>query len=192
MNPQVVGSPIKHFHVRNSKKILSNRDLKISLGKGLFLGIAAIIAAIAFVYNIGGNPYHEYLLMKNGVTAVAVITDISRDSEAKDAGGNTYYYDYAFTFVLPNGNKIHSNQQLSGDSPQETPEVPSAIEIVYLSNRPEINKIKRTLSDNTFELLWRKVGLGILLLLIFSSIGFAIIKNSYQEYLIGKQQLKTL
>lgn len=46
--------------------------------------------------------------MKKGVTTVAVITDISRDIEEKDASGNTYYYDYAFTFVLPNGTKVNS------------------------------------------------------------------------------------
>lgn len=172
--------------MRNFQKILSNRDLKIAFGKGLIMSIAAIIAAIALVYNIGGNPYHEYLLIKKGVTAVALITDISRDIEENDAGGNTYYYDYTFTFALPNGNKIHSTQQLSGDKPQNIPEVPSAIEIVYLSDRPEINKIKMTISKSTFEILWRKVGLGMLLILIFSSIGFAILKHSYKEYLVEK------
>jgi len=172
--------------VQNSKKNISNRNLKISFGKGLILGVAAIIAAIALVYSIVGNPYHDYLLMKEGVTTVAVITDISRDIEENDVGGETYYYNYSFTFSLPNGNKIHSTQQLSGDKSQNTPEVPSTIEIVYLRGRPEINKIKMTLSNNTFEILWRKVGLGILLLLIFSSIGFAIIKYSYKQYLAGK------
>lgn len=172
--------------MRKLQKILSNRDLKISFGNGLIISIAAIIAAIALVYNIGGNPYHEYLLIKKGVTTIALITDISKDIEENDAGGNTYYYDYSFTFALPNGNKIHSTQQLSRDKPQDTPEVPSAIEIVYLSDRPEINKIKMTISKSTFEILWRKVGLGILLILIFSSIGFAIIKHSYKEYVVGK------
>ncbi len=66
-----------------------------------------------------------------------------------DAGGYTYYYNYVFSFKLTNGKRIQSYQELSGGSKQKTPDLsnPYPIEIVYLENNSEINKIIETLTS---------------------------------------------
>ena len=159
--------------------------LKFKLAKGVFWGLVAMIAAFMFVYSLSGNPYYEYQLLKKGTTTKGFITDVTEDVEPRDAGGYTYYYHYTYNFKLANGNTIHSYQEFSGGSQQETPDVsePYPTEIVYLDSKPEINKLKESLSDSVWEILWRKIGLGTLLLVMFSSFGFILIRNAIRNYL---------
>lgn len=178
----------------NIKGRLSEQGkLKFNLAFGVFWGVVAVIVTFRIVYSIGGNPYHEYQLLTNGTTTEGFITDVTVDIEPRDAGGNTYYYKYAFNFKLSNGKVIQTSQELSGSSAQEIPDVsePYPTEIVYLSSNPEINKLKATLSDSIWEIVWRKIGLGLLLFLMFSSIGFALIRNAIKEYSTASKNQRT-
>jgi hypothetical protein len=158
--------------------------LKFTLTLGVFWGVVALLVAFWFVYSVCGNPYHEYQLLKNGTTTLGFIIDVQENIEPRDAGGHTYYYYYTFKFKLPNGSTIEAYQELSGGSEQETPDVsePYPTEIVYLNSNPEINKIKATLSDSVWEIIWRKIGLGLFLLALSSSFGFVLIRNAIKEY----------
>jgi hypothetical protein len=179
----------------NIKERLSPKGLlKFTLFFGVFWGIVAMIVAFVFVYSINGNPYYEYQLLQNGTTTEGFITDVTEEVEPSDAGGYTYYYYYTFKFKLPNGNTIKAYQELSGSSAQETPDLnePYPTEIVYLKNNPEINKIKSTLSDSIWEIVWRKIGLGLILLIVLSSIGFVIARNALKEYLTASKKLVLL
>jgi len=176
----------------NFKERLSSKGLiKFRLFIGVFWGIIAMILAFVFVYSIAGNPYNEYRLLKSGTSTEGYITDVNEEFEERDAGGYTYYYYYTFIFKLPNGKTITGYQELSGSSPQKTPDVsePYPIEIVYLKTNPEINKLKATLCDNLWEIVWRKIGLGLLLLIISSSIGFSLVRKSIKEYLTERKKL---
>lgn len=178
----------------NFKGRLSEQGkLKFTLAFGVFWGVVTVIVAFAFVYSIGGNPYHEYQLLTNGTTTDGFITDVTEDIEPRDAGGNTYYYKLAFNFKLSNGKIIQAYQELSGSSAQEMPDVsePYPTEIVYLISNPEINKLKATLSDSVWEIVWRKIGFRLLLLVLFSSIGFALIRNAIKEYSTSSKKQRT-
>jgi hypothetical protein len=175
---------------RFKERFSERRKLKFTLALGLFWGVVAVSAAFALVYSISGNPYHEYQLLTNGTTTEGFITDVTEDIEPMDAGGYTYYYNYAYTFKLPNGLPIHAYQELSGNSEQEMPDLsePYLTEIVYLTSNPNVNKLKATLLDSVWEIVWRKIGLGLLLLIMFSSIGFFIIFNAIKEYSIESKK----
>ena len=73
----------------------------------------------------------------------------------------------------------------------EANESPIPIEVEYLPNKPEINRIKgMTGQANTVgEFLWRRIGLGLLLLIVFSTIGFGVIKNAIRKYKVEKRKL---
>jgi hypothetical protein len=112
------------------------------------------------------------------------INDIDEEVEDRDAGGEIYYYNYAYTFKTTDGRIIKSFQQTSGPDSQEDFDLskPTPIDIVYLQSNPAINKIKDTLSESLFELLWRKIALGLVLLIGFSSFGFILIRNGIKEF----------
>ncbi len=169
----------------NIKERLSEKGiLKYNLAKGMLWGTIAVIIAFWVVFSLSGNPFYEFRLLTIGTTTKGFITDVTEEIEPRDAGGNTYYYNYTYNFKLSNGKTIHSHQVVSGGSQQETPDVsiPYPTEIVYLKSNPEINKLKETLSDGIWEILWRKIGLGSLLLLGFSLPGYILIRNAIKEY----------
>jgi hypothetical protein len=176
-----------------NERLSEQGKLKFTLAFRVFWGVVAVIVAFAFVFSIGGNPYHEYQLLTNGTTTEGFITDVTEDIEPRDAGGYTYYYNYTFSFKLPNGKTIQAYQELSGGSAQEMPDVsdPFPTEIVYLNSNPDINKLKVTLSDSVWEIVWRKIGLGLLLLVMFSSFGFSLIRNAIKEYSTASEKRTT-
>jgi hypothetical protein len=149
------------------------------------LGVAALVAAFYFVISITGNPYEEYLLMTKGTTTTGFINYVDKEVEDRDAGGETYYYNYSYTFKTTDGKTITSFQQTSGPESQEVPDLskPVPIDIVYLQSNPTVNKIKDTLSESLFELLWRKIGLRLILLICFSSFGLILIGNAIKQFI---------
>jgi hypothetical protein len=167
------------------------RKIKYKLAVHLFWGIVAIIVAVLFVWRMAGNPYYEYLLVTKGVTTKGEITDVSVDVQENDAGGNTYFYDYTYKFTLPSGETIQSKADFSSGSPRSINDstYPFPTDIVYLESKPSINKIKNALSKNIGEILWRKVGLGSLLLVLFGSIGFVFIRNAIKDYVQNRKKI---
>jgi hypothetical protein len=162
----------------------SKRKIRLRLIKNLLLGTIAILAAIYFVYSATGNPYHEYLLITKGVTTTGLITDADEMVENRDDGGVYFSHYYSYTFKIANGKELISHGKGEGRLPEELTDLrkPSPIEVIYLQSNPEVNKIKNTISKSISELLWAKVGLGMVLLIAFSSIGYVLIKNAIKEY----------
>ncbi len=150
----------------------------------MLIGLAAIAAAFYFVYSVSGNPYHEYLLITKGVTTKGFITDAEEMVEDGDDGRAHFSHYYSYTFKAPDGKELSTQGESQGRLPDELSDLsnPYPIEVVYLNSNPEINKIKNTIPKNIGELLWRKIGLGAVLLIAFSSIGFVLIKNAIKEY----------
>ena len=167
------------------------RKIKYKLAVQIFWGFLAIILAVLFVWKIAGNPYYEYLLVTKGITTKGEITDVSVDVQENDAGGNTYFYDYTYKFTLPNGEAIQSKADFSSGSPRSINDstYPFPTDIVYLESNPRINRVKNALSKNIGEILWRKVGLGLLLLVLFGSIGFVFIRNAIKDYVKSRKKI---
>lgn len=171
-------------------KFKMENKIAYNLIKSIFLGAIVIFAAFYFVYYIGGNPYYEYRLMKEGVTTTGFITDANEDVTDDDQGRANFTYYFSYKFKTSDDKTIFSHGNSDGRLPNELSELskPYPIKVVYLSAKPEINKIKNTMSPSINEFLWRKIILGILLLLTFSSIGAFIIRNGIKEYLAVRKK----
>jgi len=170
----------------------SKQKIKFRLIKSLFIGLIAIVAAVYFVYSAGGIPYHEYLLITKGITTRGFVIAADENAEDGDDGRAHFSYYYSYTFRLPDGREITSHGESQGRLPNELTDLsePYPVNVVYIKTNPEINKIKNTISKNIGELLWRKIGLGLILLLAFLSIGFVLIKNAIKEYSLAMNKHK--
>lgn len=167
------------------KERLSPKGLiQYELAKGIFWGTLALIAAFLFTFHLTGNPYHEYQLITNGITTQGFITETFEDAGSGPEGGTHFYYDYKYNFRTDNGKIIQSDGEGVGRLRDEFIDLidPFPIQVVYLKNKPEINSLKDSLCDSVWELLWRKVGIGTIMLVMLSSIGFILIRNALKEY----------
>jgi len=179
----------------SKEKLLTKRQHLFNLIKGCFWGTIALLAAIWFMSSqMKVNPYHEYLLMNEGITTKGVITNTGEDIDDNDRGGAEYSHYYTYSFTTKEGKTIESSGSGYGQLREEFVDLdePYPITIAYLKKDPEINEIKENLSDSLFEFILRKVVLGLLLLSLFCSIGFLIIKGAIKDYVKGIREHKQI
>jgi hypothetical protein len=157
----------------------------IELVKSLVIGCIAIWLAVWVVYRTGGNPYHEFLLMKNDVITDGTIIHAEEYDSESDTKGVVINYRVVYEFSAPNGKKYQSVEKCEGQLPGELYDLskPYPITVKYLAKNPSINKIARMICDNMFEFIWRKIGIGIIALVFLSTVGFVVIKHGIQGYL---------
>jgi len=169
----------------------TKKSLKIQLIKSIVWGLVAIIAAFCFVIYTIGNPYNEFRLITKGITAVGRITEAEEFVVDGYRGKAIFYYYYSYSFNLPDGREIKSGGKGNGRLPVVLMDLsdPYPIKVVYLTWKPEINKDKNSICDSVTEFLWRKVGLGTILFLVFSSIGFILIRNGIRDYFTATKKL---
>jgi hypothetical protein len=156
----------------------------IQLIKTLLIGFAALFFAFWFVFYVTDNPLNEFLLITKGIEVSGKIYQAEEFVEDGDDGKAIFSYSYAYSFKLPDGKEIKSGDHSGGRLPNEllNSNLPFPIMILYLKSDPNINKLKSTLSKNIFEFIWRKIGLGTIFLILFSSIGISVIKNGIKDY----------
>jgi lipopolysaccharide export LptBFGC system permease protein LptF len=182
---------IKEEHTPKQKLIFN-------LIKGCFWGLTTFLLAIAFLYHFTGNPYHEFLLITQAKTANGLITysEESKDVAEPEGRSASEVYDvyYEYTFATEEGKTIKSHATDRNSEPgylKEVNEKPMPIEVEYIPTAPEINRIKgRNYQAQTItEFLWRRVGLGIVLLLMFTSVGFTIARNAIKNFIRQNKKL---
>ncbi len=168
------------------------RKLILNLIKNCFWGVLALIAALWFVrYLIQVNPYYEYMLITKSKIAIGFITNVDEyedEVEIPDyqGGGSEMVTvdNYGYTFTTQDGKVINDRSSDLGYM-KEFKGKPLSIQVEYLPNKPEINRVKdKTNQCKTIgEFIWRRLGLGLFLLVIFLSIGFELIRKAIKDYL---------
>lgn len=108
------------------------------------IGIIVIVAVVV----VGFFGFQYYQNTYNGHEAYAKVpTTVPEKHETKDSNGkvigNSYSYDYTFTFVTPKGEKVEMGYTLIGEDPQ--PLTPGA----YIS--AEISKTRIVSGPNDIE-----------------------------------------
>lgn len=181
---------VKTRKMRNSKKkTLTRRQLLFNLLQTCFVGILTLVVAIWFMSTLMKiNPYHEYLLMTEGISTKGFITKTDLEIDENERGGITkYHHYYGYKFTTKEGKSIESSGRGNGQLSEEFVDLhePYPISILYLKNNPELNEIKDNLSDSMFEFILRKIILGLLLLSLFCSIGIIVIIGAIKDYLKG-------
>ncbi|MEI8203823.1 MAG: DUF6804 family protein [Bacteroidota bacterium] len=184
------------------KGVLANLSHKSKnifiLIKNCFWGVLAIIAAIWFVTYIEKvNLYNEYLLVTEGVTTKGYIINAKEYEEEVEipeahGGGTTsitnIFYNYVFT--TQSGKTINDgSSELEGIQEFKGTAIP--IQVEYLIENPKINRVKDANGQckTITEFLWRRIGLGILMLIMFSSFGFYLIIKAIKDYLIENKKI---
>ncbi len=171
-----------------------------NLIKNCFWGVIASIVASWFVFYLtGGNPFHEYLLITKGLTTNGFIINSKEYEDEVDVpdsqGGGSEpvtVENYEYTFSTQDGKVINNWSSDLGYIKNFTGR-PLLIQVEYLPDSPEINRVKDETSQckTIGEFVWRRLVLGMLLLLMFLSIGFTLIKVGIKEYLAESKKLNT-
>ncbi|MFC1527542.1 hypothetical protein ACFL5D_02200 [Candidatus Neomarinimicrobiota bacterium] len=169
----------------NFKERLSpNGLLKYKLAKRVLWGAFIMIAPLWPIFHAIGNPYNEYQLMTNGITTNGFIIDAFEEGTDDDLGRTHFDHYYTYTFETEDGKTITSEGDGRGGLSDEFFDMidPIPMQIVYLKNHPETNNLKDNLCDSIWELLWRKVVVGTIVLVILSSFGFIIMQEALKKY----------
>lgn len=158
--------------------------------KTIFWGLLLIIGAFMFWFYLVGNPIDELYLILNAKTASGFITNTWEDVEDGDDGRTHWNNEISYKFTLPNGTVYNNVFNGYDQLPEELKDIsqPYPIEVEYLSNNPQVSRIKGTGHSTVFEWLWREIGFGGLLLIMFVSPGFVLVCQGIKE--IYKQNNK--
>lgn len=137
--------------------------------KTIFWGVIFLIVAILFWYHLAGNPSHEFALIRNAQVIKGVLID-SYEDEQEDERGHVYFSDVGiYSFEVSDGRNFKSKTRVP------TGQLKQQEEIEYLPSNPEINRIKGDGCQTITEFILRKILLGGILLVVFTSFGIRII-----------------
>ncbi|MBI2283276.1 MAG: DUF3592 domain-containing protein [Bacteroidetes bacterium] len=170
---------------------MNKKSIYFTLVKRLLLGVAIILASVWFLLYQTGNPYHEYLLITQSNKAKGQITYSEENSDVVEQydrySREVFDVYYEYNFKTPDGIEIKDKGVQTEPKPgflQNAKKEPIVIEVEYVPSNPKINRIVGMNSQATTikEFIFRRFGLGLILLILFSSIGFVIISNAVKDF----------
>ena len=183
-----------HFMLKVILKRLSFKNkMKFDLIRNIVIGLTIPIVGTWIWFNSSNQPFDEYLLITNSQTVKGFITEVEEQSEIVEYNDGRsadllYFYYYKYNFTLPNGKIITNGGKENGTPPDYLVDVtikPHPVEVEYLSDDPEINRLKGLPSRNKtiYEWLQHDVFIGVIILAGCSFFCILIIKNGVKEYL---------
>lgn len=146
-----------------------------SLIKGIVIGVICLIIAIWFWLSQVGNPFDELALIRKAQTTYGVLVD-SFDIESAGSNDRIAILDrgiYAFNV---------GGQEFKTFIDVPMGELNEREEVEYLPDNPEVNRIKGEGCQSVVEWLWRKMGIGGVILLMLCSIGFVMLRGAIFEF----------
>jgi len=152
--------------------------------KTLLCGFLWILGVCWFWYYVAGNPLDELALIRRAQVAPGFIVDTWEDVEDGDRGQATWFHGATYTYHIPDGREFtQSTKSTSGRLKEEFQDLqrPYPVEVEYLPDNPAVNRIKGDGCASITEWLWRKVGLGGLLLALFASPGIVLLRNGVRD-----------
>ena len=181
-------------------RLSDEKRVQFTFAKSIFWGIAIPIIGMWMWFSSFDNPFNEYRLITNPTTAKGLINKVEQQSDVVEYNDSrsaavAYFYYYEFTFKLPNGRTIQGGGKENGDIPEYLADVantPYQIIVEYLSDNPNVNRVKGMESGKMtlYEWLRYPMFIGLIVLLLGSYFGFMIIKGGLKEYRIEFQNLK--
>jgi hypothetical protein len=136
--------------------------------KTLLWGILWIAVALSFMHHIAENPLDELTLIRQAHVAIGSL-DETFEHEQKDERGRGYLSDVGvYTFRTPDGRQFNASTRVP------TGQLSKQQAVEYLPDDPAVNRIRGDGCASIFEWLWRKVGLGLILLALLLSPGITL------------------
>lgn len=97
--------------------------------------------------------------------------------EHEDSRGHVTYSNIGvYSYQTPDGRKFKTTTR------DPVGQLKERQKVEYLPDKPMISRIKGDGCQTITEFLWRKVGLGGLLLVAFISIGYLVLRESLNEF----------
>jgi len=158
----------------------------------IFWGIVWTLVGCYCWYLLVGNPLHDLVLILNGRAIPGFIVDTWEDVDETDYGRTIWYHGAVYTYLLPDGREFtKKTPERKGRLKPEFLDLhePYPVEVEYLQHNPTVSRIKGEGSTTLFDWLWRKAGLGFLLLALFVSPGIFVLKNGIVAF---RQNTKNL
>lgn len=143
-----------------------------------------VVVACWFWHYLVGNPFDELALIQRGQTVSGFIIDTWEDAESGDEGGTVWFHAAIYKYRLPDGREFtRSTNVRSGRLKDEFRALtqPYPVEVEYLPDKPLVSRLKGDGSDSMFDWLWRKAGLGIVLLVFFLSPGIVMLRDGFRD-----------
>jgi hypothetical protein len=150
--------------------------------KTIGVGLVFVCLAFLFLYSLIGNPFDELALLMRGQVVPGFIVATWEDVGDNDHGGAVWTHRAEYTYRLADGREFTQHTlEASGrlDDKFQNLKEPFPIEVEYLSDNPAISRIRGSGSNSIFEWLWRKAGLGFLLLLMLLSPGIILLEDGF-------------
>ncbi|MEQ8789891.1 MAG: DUF3592 domain-containing protein [Pirellulaceae bacterium] len=165
-----------------------------SAGISAFWGVVFLLGAVWFWHYLVGNPFDEFALVTRGQTAPGFIVDTWEDVEYGDEGGTHWFHAAVYKYRLPDGREFTQRTKTnSGPLRSEFRDLtqPYPIEVEYLPDAPAVSRIKGNGSPSVFDWLWRRVGLGGLLLALFLSPGIFMLRIALSDFKKYRQNVRS-
>ncbi len=144
----------------------------------ILLGMALIIGGVLFWYHIAGNPLDEIKLIQRAKVATCILVD-AYDDEHEDDRGHIHLSNVGiYTFRLPDGREFKTLTRVPSGQLEEK------LEVEYLPDNPSVNRIKGGGCQSVVEWLWRKIGVGGLVLLTCITPGFLVLRDGIRKFKI--------
>jgi hypothetical protein len=143
--------------------------------KTLICGVLLILGACWFWYSLCGNPLDEFALIRRAQIVPGALLETHED-EQEDYRGDVYFSDVGvYAYRLPDGREFKTITKAP------TGHLKKQRQVEYLPDNPAVSRIKGDGCQSVMEWLWRKVGLGSFLLVLFISPGIVLIRNGVRD-----------
>ena len=149
--------------------------------KTVVWGIFWLIGVCLFVYVAVGNPVDELALILRAETAPGFVIDAWEDIQDGETGSH-WFHAATYRYDVPDGRQFTGRTgQKSGRLKDELRHLldPYPVEVEYLPDNPEVSRIKGDGSGGLIDFLWRKIGLGLAMLLIFVWPGIILLRRGF-------------
>ena len=147
----------------------------LSWGLSITLWGLWCLFAVGLVYHICGNPLDELALIRRAKVATGVLDD-TFEIEEEDSRGSVHAGTAGVYIVrLADGREFKTVDRIWHGRPIDRQE------IEYLPDNPAVSRIKGSGNQSVGEWLWRKIGLGSLLLAAFLSPGIVGLRGVFKD-----------
>ena len=132
----------------------------------IVIGVLLIIGGPWFLLQVVGNPLDELALIQRSKVVPGAIVDAWEDYDDTDYGDTIWHHAGIYEYRLPDGRDFKGVSTGSGRLPDECEDLtqPYPVEVEYLPDNPNVSRIKGVGCQSVTEWLWRKVGIGGLVL----------------------------
>jgi len=150
-------------------------------------GIVILSFICFWIWNVMfGNPLHDYLLIKYGVTVNGYVTEAYEEVEKGDNGQEVADFYYRYNFKTIAGQRISNGGSASVRLPDYLQDLsePYPMEVLYFPSDPSINRIKQYGVKTISSFFIRKMVFGALTILLMLYFIIWCFKSAIKENIL--------